>query len=155
VSDGSGGAVAYAYDDLHRLTRAAMVAGTNAGPVVTLGYDDADRLTGVSRGLAGVTNTVDTTYSYDSDDRLTAVQHTWTGGSDTFTYAYDSASRVTQYTSSRAAEGTITFGYDASAQLTNVTSTSYSETFTYDTNGNRTMSGYSTGAGNRLTSDGT
>src|SRR5262249_9747599 len=46
---------------------------------------------------------------------------------------------------------TTSFGYDATNQLTSDGSGNYS----YDANGNRTMSGYTTGSGNQLTADGT
>jgi RHS repeat-associated protein len=46
---------------------------------------------------------------------------------------------------------TTTYGYDAASQLTSVNGTGYA----YDANGNRNMTGYSTGPGNRLLSDGT
>ena len=47
---------------------------------------------------------------------------------------------------------------DANNQLTGVTHSNSSfaaESFSYDANGNRTITGYSTGTGNELTSDGT
>src|SRR5262249_19030352 len=40
--------------------------------------------------------------------------------------------------------------YDSTNQVTNDSATTY----TYDLNGNRTMSGYSTGTGNRMSNDG-
>jgi glycosyltransferase involved in cell wall biosynthesis len=40
----------------------------------------------------------------------------------------------------------------AASRLTGV-SGAHAETYTYDKNGNRTMTGYATGAGNRLTND--
>src|SRR5205085_2062222 len=48
----------------------------------------------------------------------------------------------------------LTYTYDNTDQLTGV-SGARTETYTYDANGNRTMNGYTTTAGNRLTSDGT
>src|SRR5262249_21854859 len=44
-----------------------------------------------------------------------------------------------------------TYGYDLSSELTNANAAGYS----YDGTGNRTMSGYQTGADNRLLNDGT
>ena len=68
-----------------------------------------------------------------------------------FTYTYDNADRVTGYT---GPEGSLTYTYDNTDQLTGA-SGARTETYTYDANGNRTMAGYSTTTGNRLTSDGT
>ena len=45
----------------------------------------------------------------------------------------------------------LAYGYDGASQLTSVNGSSYS----FDANGNRTMTGYSTGTGNQLLSDGT
>ncbi|MCY2964026.1 MAG: RHS repeat-associated core domain-containing protein, partial [Planctomycetota bacterium] len=51
--------------------------------------------------------------------------------------------------------GTDAYTYDASSQVTGATHTSQAnESLTYDANGNRTVSGYSTGTNNRLNSDG-
>jgi len=53
-------------------------------------------------------------------------------------------------------DGTSNYGYDATSQLTSATHTYQSnETYSYDANGNRTMTGYQTGTDNRLTNDGT
>jgi len=53
-------------------------------------------------------------------------------------------------------DGTSTYGYDTTSQLTSATHTYQSnETYSYDANGNRTMTGYQTGTDNRLTNDGT
>jgi YD repeat-containing protein len=61
--------------------------------------------------------------------------------------------RITQMVSQ---DGTSTYGYDSKSQLTSAThSYQSSETYTFDHNGNRTMSGYQTGTDNRLTNDGT
>ncbi len=50
-------------------------------------------------------------------------------------------------------EGTLNYTYYATSELNTVTG-ARSETYTYDLNGNRTMTGYVTTAGNRLQSDG-
>src|SRR5207245_2161354 len=51
-------------------------------------------------------------------------------------------------------EGAINYNYDSTGQLTGV-SGGQSAGYSYDANGNRTMSGYQTGPGNELLSDGT
>jgi len=52
-------------------------------------------------------------------------------------------------------DGMSDYGYDAKSQLTSATHTYQSnETYSYDNNGNRTMTGYQTGTDNRLTNDG-
>jgi len=60
-------------------------------------------------------------------------------------------------TTMTSADGTVTYTYDALGQLLGATYTGSqaSETYSYDLNGNRTNTGYVTGADNRLLSDGT
>src|ERR1019366_9109344 len=68
-----------------------------------------------------------------------------------FSYAYNAASQVTDYT---GPEGTLNYAYDNTGQLTAV-SGDRTENYSFDVNGNRTITGYVTGAGNQLSSDGT
>ena len=83
--------------------------------------------------------------------RLANLQHY--SGSGTllanYTNTYDLASRITAETLNSGAP--TTYSYDAVNELTNDTQVTY----TYDLNGNRTMTGYTTGSANQLTSDGT
>ena len=90
-----------------------------------------------------------TSFAYDYANRLTTLTHQITGGSAlaTYVYGYDNGNRVT---SEQNAEGTVTYGYDVTNELTGA-SGSRAETYTYDSGGNRTMTGYSTGTGNELT----
>ncbi len=67
-----------------------------------------------------------------------------------FAYTYDVANQLTSYT---GPEGTLDYEYDHTGQLLSV-SGARSESYSFDVNGNRTMSGYETAAGNRLTTDG-
>ena len=60
----------------------------------------------------------------------------------TYVYSYDDASRVTSETD---AEGTYTYTYDNANELTGVSENGTQvETYSYDSNGNRTGTGYST-----------
>ena len=79
-----------------------------------------------------------------------------------YAYTLDAANRLTEETRTwdrRCVDATrLDYTYTDNNQLTGVThsDTSFAnETFSYDANGNRTMTGYSTGTGNELTSDGT
>jgi RHS repeat-associated protein len=118
-------------------------------PTVTMAYDAASRLTSMTK----VNNaTLTSTYSYDNADRLTGITHK--SGSTTLmtlTYGYDNANQLTSYA---GPDGSITYGYDNDGQLTGTTG-AHNETYTYDKEGNRTMTGYVTSIGNRLLSDGT
>jgi len=98
-------------------------------------------------------SSVSTTYGYDNANRLTGITHSSSvaGTLMTLTYGYDAANQLTTY---NGPEGTLTYTYDNDGQLTNVGG-DRAETYSYDTNGNRNMSGWTTGTGNRLTADGT
>ncbi len=168
VSDNlsTAGTVSFTYDNAQRVTNVKLTVGGTVGPTVDLGYDAANRLTSISRKANGTTfDKTTTTFTYDNADRMTAITHTYIpmmGSSTTlatYTYAYNAASELTVETNK---DGTLTYTYDNTSQLTGVDGsggtcgeTGCDETFSYDTNGNRTMTGYTTGSGNRLTSDGT
>jgi len=61
--------------------------------------------------------------------------------------AYDDANRVTTEVN---AAGTVTFSYDSAGELLSA-SGSRTESYSYDSGGNRTMTGYTTSTGNELT----
>jgi RHS repeat-associated protein len=153
LADNKGGQVRYSYTARNELSGASLTVGGVLGANAAFGYDDAGRRTSMTRQEGTGGPTVSTTYGYDNADRLTSITHTSSaaGGLSAFTYGYDTADRLTNYT---GPDGSLTYGYDDTNQLTGV-SGAYSETFGYDLNGNRTGGGYSTGAGNRLLSDGT
>jgi YD repeat-containing protein len=143
--------VSYAYDQDNNLTLAQIKL--SGAPRVQLSYDLNDRLTTISRDQgAGGTHT-NTAISYDNADRVTGITHTntSTGALATFTYGWDKASQLTSYT---GPEGSLTYTYDNSSELTGV-GNARSENYSYDLNGNRNMTGWSTGGNNRLTGDGT
>jgi len=68
---------------------------------------------------------------------------------DDFGYQYDQADRVTQETSTLGP--TRNYGYDKAGEVTS----DGSNNWTYDLTGNRTNTGYQTGAANQLVTDGT
>lgn len=147
----------YVYDAAQRLVSITNSFGTIG---VGYGYDSVGNVTSVSRIQSGGVSPLTTSYSYDAANRLTTESYQWTsyssgGGSGgsvthplaTYTYGYDNANRLTSQTN---AEGAVTYSYDNSNQLTN-TSGSRAETYTYDSGGNRTTSGYSTAFENETT----
>ena len=102
---------------------------------------------------------METEFVYDRLGRLTDLTHTH----DTTTIAdygwtFDSYSRVTQmsFTSSTGNNGTSDYSYDDTGQVTAADHDFQTdESYSYDENGNRTLTGYTTGDNNQLTSDGT
>jgi RHS repeat-associated protein len=129
--------------------------GGASGPQVVYTYDSGGRVTAVDRSIGGVGTVVHSTQSYDAGDRLTTLTYKVGGGSAlaTYLYGYDSSDRLSSETDT---SGTYTYNatytYDNADELTGVTGTN-AETYTYDANGNRTMTGYTTPAngGNELT----
>jgi RHS repeat-associated protein len=144
-------AESFIFDAANRLVSASMAKPPRfpSNASVTFAYDTASRLTGVTRTYS---SNVTSTYSYDNANNLTGI--TDKSGTTTdmiLTYGYDQANQLTSYA---GPDGSITYGYDNDGQLTGATG-AHNETYTYDKEGNRTMTGYSTGTGNRLTADGT
>jgi RHS repeat-associated protein len=160
----------FTYDNLSRLT-VVKQQGTAGGHAVAekradLAYDAASAFKTIDRyaDLAGFEHVVSTHYSYDGMGRISKLLHTegptapgsgW--GTDAlagYEYAYDAASRFTSINS--FADGLTNYTHDNTDQLTGADHTGQiDETYTYDANGNRTMTGYSTGSNNQLTTDGT
>jgi YD repeat-containing protein len=99
-------------------------------------------------------------YTYDGAGRLTDLVTQYTGAPTSpieQTWDYDFLNRVTQYTNdsdSAINGGVIDYDYDDLHQLTEEAGGT-TENYTYDENGNRTMTGYVTAPGNRLVDDGT
>jgi RHS repeat-associated protein len=152
----------YTFDGLNRMTRVDQQSnGGNsvAEKRIDFSYNSLGQFTSIARYKdidGGSTNEVVTSsFSYDTLDRLTDLAHK-KGGSNLFTpysWTFDYLSRVTGVTSQ---DGTASYTYDITSQLT-ATDFSYQtdESLSYEANGNRTMSGYSTGTNNQLTADGT
>jgi RHS repeat-associated protein len=135
------------------MTSASMVASGTQGPQATFAYDATARLTGITRKVASNGASISSVFSYDNADRLTTITHSSSsaGALATFSYSYDGASQITQYT---GPEGTLTYTYDQSGELVGV-GNARSESYSYDLNGNRNMTGWTTGTNNELTADGT
>jgi RHS repeat-associated protein len=160
LTDSLGGSISYTYNADNQMTSLGLSLSSTLDAQVTFAYDAASRLTGMTRTAPSVSgDTITTSYSYDNADRLLNITHTDTTQSVTlasYTYGYDKASQLTSY---QDANSSLTYGYDKTGQLLSASGTlngsNYSVSYTYDLNGNRTMTGYVTGKGNELLSDGT
>jgi RHS repeat-associated protein len=171
VTDSFGGTTTSAYDAAGRLVSRTFAAAGEPTLRVDRAYDSQGRLVQETRSdNAQVAAT--TAYSYDAAGQLTGLVHSSGTGATIANYSY-------QYDSSMPSQGSFSgapaaalgsgstasrrlvsqtdhgvthnYSYDAQGQLTGDGSNTYS----YDLNGNRTMAGYVTGAGNELLSDGT
>jgi RHS repeat-associated protein len=154
----SQGLTTYSYDLAQRMTTITTSYGGTAGPQVVNTYDAGNRLTTIVRTVGPNFPGVNANIWYDNANRVVTIvdfshvastQHS--GYVDTslatYVYGYDNANRVT---SEMDAEGTATFTYDNANELTAVGG-SRSESYSYDLNGNRNSSGYTTGTANELT----
>jgi len=120
--------VSYGYDDASRLT--SITRGSN---VFGFGYDNANRRTSMT-----YPNGVNTSYSYDNLNRLLNLSATKASTTITnFTYSYDAAgNRLTK----QQPDYTETYGYDPLYRLTQAERTGSLtglQTWSYDAVGNR------------------
>jgi RHS repeat-associated protein len=157
LTDSLGGQLTYSYNGNSQLTGMTMYLSGTQEAQLSFSYNSQDLLSGISR-TAGIGSqsydTVTSSYSYDGANRLTGITYTYVPTSTqlaSFTYSYNADSQVTSYT---GPEGTLNYTYDKIGELTGVSGAEQA-TYSYGSNGNRTMAGYQTGTGNELTNDGT
>ena len=120
-------------------------------------FTDIDRFKDLDGGSTH--HVVETDFVYDNLGRLTDLTHTHDATTIAdYGWTFDSYSRVTQmsFTSSTGNSGTSDYSYDDTGQVTAADHDFQTdESYSYDENGNRTLTGYTTGDNNQLTSDGT
>ncbi len=147
VTDNKGGTESSTYDLANRLTGRTLTAGgPSAG--VTFTYTDRGELETETRTSGGAA-AGSTKYLYNDDGQLRFLTHRDAAGvvvAD-YSYLYDLAGRLTNKTENGVATP---YDYDAAGQLI----LDGDNNFTYDATGNRTMPGYGTSTGNRITADG-
>jgi RHS repeat-associated protein len=123
-------------------------------------YDEFGRVSTEKRysDAAGTTLVATTTFTYDLSGNVTSIISKDSSGAtlDEFDYTYNVGQLASEIDNQPTIDGspvTINYSYDPQGQLTAAGSNSYS----YDINGNRNMSGYTynTSYTNEITSDGT
>jgi RHS repeat-associated protein len=165
IIDGQPGATnAYVYDALNRLSTLTQSGTGIAEKRADFEYNELGQLMVMSRfsDLAGSQAVIESTYSYDILNRQDSIQHRDAGSNVVafFGYSFDAADRITGVTD---IDGLTDYTYDDLDRITvanHSQSGNLNESYAYDANGNRTNShlhgtGYVTGTGNRLLSDGT
>jgi hypothetical protein len=158
----------YTYDGLDRITKITQSDQVGGNAVahkqVNYTYNLLGQMTQVNRYQSLTTTgepVLRSVYSYDSANRLTSVAHRniSSGGSatllDDYNFTYDLMNRITAIDSH--VDGISSFSYDKTSQIiaANHAGSRPDETYAYDANGNRNSSGYTTGANNQTTADGT
>ncbi len=149
----------YSYDALNRLTEIKQQGngGNTVGDKhVTIGYNGLGQRTSLSRYESLTTSSFvgTTNWGYDSANRLSTLDHI-RGGTTfaSYAYSYDGMSRLTSINSS--VEGVSNFTYDSTSQITAADHTSQTdETYSYDLNGNRNSTGFTTGTNNQTLTGG-
>ena len=165
LSDSLGGVISYYYNDQNQVTRVSQSGSGEDPESIDFTYDHAGNMTGQTDNSDpyGEDEVLSTSYTYDNANNLTGISDQLPDSTVVASYSYtlDAADRLTQETRTWAdgsSSDTTDYTYTANNQLTGVTHSNSSfanESFSYDANGNRTMTGDSTGTGNELTSDGT
>ncbi|XZE36949.1 RHS repeat-associated core domain-containing protein [Pirellulaceae bacterium SH501] len=156
----------YSFDSLGRVTQITQAGQTGGATVQDKRVDFAYTVDGLFdsitryKSLAGGSANEVARSEYTRDDlgRITSLEHLHdTTSIADYNFIFDAYSRITQVaaTSLVGLAGTTDFTYDTTGQLTAADHTHISdEAYSYDENGNRTNTGYTTGTGNRMTSDG-
>lgn len=154
----------YRYDGLSRVTQITQAGRAGGNSVqskrVDLAYDAVGAWTTISRfaDLAGTRLVAASGFTQDRAGRLTELTHT---GPLTqlakYQWTYDTAGQLISVESS--SDGRVDYAYDASGQLVsetyrNAALSGYSRQYSFDANGNRNMTGHTTGRNNRIASDG-
>ncbi|MGO9114664.1 MAG: RHS repeat domain-containing protein, partial [Thermoguttaceae bacterium] len=149
-------ATTYVDDALGRVQNISQAGSGASTKEVVFAYYNNSQVQTVATYPNDLLSTV-ASYDYDGDGRLTSLSYTGPGTTITtlsgsaisYGLEYDPAGNIMQATS---ADGTDNYGLNDDNELTSASLTS--ESYQYDQNGNRTESGYQTGAGNRLLADG-
>ncbi|MCA6546513.1 MAG: DUF2778 domain-containing protein [Pseudanabaena sp. M085S1SP2A07QC] len=166
--------MSYSYDNVGNVRSMTDTINGNLGIETTREYDALNRLTVNAQGnkrvdytynaISQVTNkkrysditgtnlVAETNHIYDSINRLTNIIHS-NGANTISSYAqtYDAGSKITSITGT---DGSSTYTYDNTNQLTGADyDFQDNESYSYDSNGNRTNDGYVTGVNNQLLED--
>ena len=149
----------FAYTSTGLLTHIAQTGQTGGNAVASIGidlaYDSLGRLVHLDR-FQGTSFVAGSTWQYDSQNRLVALTHAQGQTNLTgYTWSCDIASRLTDATSP---DGPVHYSYDDTDQLAAAdyeNTQQFDESYQWDANGNRSDSGWVTGANNQLLSDGT
>ncbi len=158
-TDSLGGYLTSTYDGNSQLLSRKYKNGSDEA-LVSMAYSGRGQLTTLTRysDIAGSTLVGTTVYAHDDGMRVTSITNKDDANAviSAYTYAYDSADRVTTHTYSSGIgtytySGTKTYTYDTTSQVVGDTGTAYG----YDANGNRNTGSYQSGTSNRMTNDGT
>lgn len=149
------GTETFTYNALNLVTKITQSGIGVIDKRIDMTYDAANQMTGVTRygNLSGTQMVAASTYTYDLAGRLTDLVH-FKGGTTfaDYNWVFDAAGRITKFSST---DGISNYSYDNLDQLKGANHTYIpDENYNYDSNGNRTNTGYDTGGNNQLLGDG-
>ena len=167
MTDSLGGSMGYTFNGENQMTGASLAVSGTTSATLSMSYDGLARLSGTTMSSPSGA-TIASSDTYDNAGRLTNISYK-DGGSTlaSYTYGYNAASQITSYQGLSYSlsytclqDGEL---YGASGTLAGST---YSVTYNYDANGNRTSTStdigdtitnatYTTATGNEMTGDGT
>jgi len=143
VTDPNGNATTYVYDDFHRLqTQTSPVTATT-----TYSYDPAGNLTSSTDANAATTTRV-----YDALNRVTSAVSAGSSSTETVTWTYDGTSpyALGRLMTMTDPTGSTTYSYDRRGLLRSeqrdLGGATYTTSYAYDNDANRTAITYPTGA---------
>ncbi len=146
----SGNSIAFGYNTNGQVTSATLNSSTTILSGIT--YDPFGPITGWTWG-----NGTTASRGFDTDGKITQVDNA--NGQSLENYGYDDAFRITSVSDALDSSLSWTYGYDTLDRLNSASKTGFSQSWTYDSNGNRlseTGSNPSTytnsGTSNRLSS---
>ncbi len=159
-SGGTGqGITTYQYDPALRLTTVTQSLGGTTYGEITITYDSGGRMTKEYESEDATGTIVITGDSYDAANDITGISSTTGTEGSPFIHTtfvsdsptYNSAGELTQYAQTYSGYNVLnTYTYDHAGQLTGSTGT-VNDSYSYDLDGNRDSSGYTTGTGNEMT----
>jgi YD repeat-containing protein len=154
TTDPLNGSTSMSYNQINQLSSTRFSDGTTTLRAdFTYNANGDASITTRYKDLAGNTSIGTTVNSYDDARRVTSIVSSDSTSTTVakYAYTYDNANRVAIFTTLASSD---TYTYDPTNQLIGDAG-SASASFSYDANGNRNMAGYTTGADNRISSDGT
>jgi len=151
MSDSLGGSISYYHNTLNQLTYMFLNVSSMMVAELTFGFGSNNLLSTVTMSTM-MGHIFTGTYSYNSANDVTGITYKDVTASTTlatFSYTFNAGSEISAYT---GPDGSLSYTYDHDGQLTGV-SGAHSESYSFDSNGNRNMASYIYTTGNEITAD--
>ena len=149
-----------ALGQMSQVTQSGLTGGNAvAEKSATLAYDNLGEFSSITRyaDLAQTQQVAQSAYGYDALGNLTSLVYSNSGSTlPNYSWTYDPLGNMaTSAETLGSIVDSASYTSDSTGQLLTAAGSSPPETYSYDSNGNRTNTGYATGPNNELLSDGT